>query len=58
VASALPVKLLIPLFICFLPGIFVSALGPPYFQFIQTVGETVTRSRNLPLPSPPSNPLP
>jgi tight adherence protein C len=33
-AQALPVKLVFPLVICFLPGIFVSTLGPVFMQFI------------------------
>lgn len=36
-AAALPVKLLFPLIICFLPGIFVAALGPTAWQFFQFV---------------------
>lgn len=34
-AQALPVKLVFPLVICFLPGIFVSTLAPVLFQVIQ-----------------------
>lgn len=34
-ATALPVKRLIPLFICFLPGIFVWALGPSFYQLFR-----------------------
>jgi tight adherence protein C len=56
-AAALPVKLLIPLFICFLPRIFVAALGPPYYQFFQ-MADSVIRTRSLPPPSSPSQPLP
>ena len=33
-AEALPVKLVFPLVICFLPGIFVITLGPTFHQFI------------------------
>lgn len=36
-ASALPVKLIFPLVICFLPGIFVTTLGPIFLQFIHLV---------------------
>ncbi len=36
-AQALPVKRLVPLAICFLPGIFVWALGPSFAQFFQFV---------------------
>jgi pilus assembly protein TadC len=41
-AAALPVKLLFPLIICFLPGIFVAALGPVVWQFFQFI-DAVTR---------------
>ena len=34
-AQALTVKLVFPLVICFLPGIFVSTLGPTFLQFIK-----------------------
>jgi tight adherence protein C len=33
-AQALPVKLIFPLVLCFLPGIFVTTLGPTFLQFI------------------------
>lgn len=36
-AMSVPVKLLFPLIICFLPGIFVAAAGPPFFQILQTL---------------------
>jgi pilus assembly protein TadC len=35
VAAALPVKLLFPLVICFLPGILVATLGPTFYQIFQ-----------------------
>lgn len=41
-AQALPVKLVFPLVICFLPGIFVSTLGPVFLQFID-LAEGMTR---------------
>lgn len=41
-AQALPVKLVFPLVICFLPGIFVSTLGPVFLQFID-MAEGMTR---------------
>lgn len=41
-AAQLPVKLLFPLIICFLPGIFVASLGPIVHQFIQLV-DSITR---------------
>jgi tight adherence protein C len=42
-AQALPVKLVFPLVACFLPGIFLSTLGPVLFQMIQ-VADSVLRS--------------
>ncbi len=36
-AQALPVKLVFPLVICFLPGIFVTTLGPAFQQFAETL---------------------
>lgn len=43
-AQALPVKLVFPLVICFLPGIFVSTLGPVFLQFID-LADGMTRGR-------------
>lgn len=34
-SQSLPVKLVFPLVICFLPGIFVGTLGPAFHQFFQ-----------------------
>lgn len=42
-AQALPVKLVFPLVICFLPGIFVSTLAPVIYQMI-LVADSVVRS--------------
>lgn len=42
-AQALPVKLVFPLVICFLPGIFVSTLAPVIYQMIE-VANSVVRS--------------
>lgn len=42
-AQALPVKLVFPLVICFLPGIFVSTLAPVLFQMVE-VADGVLRS--------------
>lgn len=42
-AQALPVKLVFPLVICFLPGIFVSTLAPVLFQMV-SVADGVLRS--------------
>jgi tight adherence protein C len=41
-AQALPVKLVFPLVACFLPGIFLSTLGPVIYQMIQ-VADSVMR---------------
>ncbi len=41
-AQALTVKLVFPLVICFLPGIFVSTLGPTFLQFLKLT-ESLTR---------------
>ena len=43
-AQSLPVKLVFPLVLCFLPGIFVWTLGPAAYQFIQVL-DSVLRSR-------------
>jgi pilus assembly protein TadC len=40
-ASALPVKLMFPLIICFLPGIFVVTLGPTFYQFFQLIDQVI-----------------
>jgi tight adherence protein C len=37
-AQALPVKLVFPLVICFLPGIFISTLAPVIYQMTQVAG--------------------
>ncbi len=42
-AQALPVKLVFPLVVCFLPGIFVSTLAPVLFQMVD-VANGVLRS--------------
>lgn len=34
-AQALPVKLVFPLILCFLPGLFVTTLGPAFLQFVR-----------------------
>jgi len=43
-AQSLPVKLVFPLMVCFLPGIFFSTLGPVISQFVDVV-DTVVRRR-------------
>ena len=44
-AQSVPVKLTFPLVICFLPGIFVTTLGPTFHQFFQ-LAENVIRDIN------------
>ncbi len=46
-AAAMPVKLLFPLIICFLPGIFIAALGPAFYQFFQLI-DSLNRTRGGP----------
>jgi tight adherence protein C len=41
-AQALTVKLVFPLVLCFLPGIFVATLGPVFLQFIK-LADSLTR---------------
>ena len=36
-AQALPVKLVFPLVLCFLPGIFIWTLGPAFYQFFEVI---------------------
>ena len=44
-AQALPVKLVFPLVICFLPGIFVSTLAPVIYQMIEVAGGVLRAGR-------------
>ena len=44
-AQALPVKLVFPLVICFLPGIFVSTLAPVIYQMIEVAGGVLRSGR-------------
>ena len=46
-AMALPVKMLFPLVLCFLPGIFLSVLGPTFYQVFQMF-DALNRSRGRP----------
>jgi tight adherence protein C len=43
-AYSLPAKLVFPLVLCFLPGIFVWTLGPAFYQFLQVLN-TVMQQR-------------
>lgn len=43
-AQALPVKLVFPLVICFLPGVFLSTLAPVLYQMVQ-VADSVLRGQ-------------
>ncbi len=43
-AASLPIKLLFPLVICFLPGLFVAVLGPALYQVFQFMDQ-VSRNR-------------
>jgi tight adherence protein C len=45
-AMALPVKLMFPLVICFLPGLFVWTLGPVFLQFFQ-IADSLVRTRSF-----------
>ena len=45
-ANALPVKRVIPLVICFLPGLFVWTLGPAFVQLFQ-MADAFIQMRNF-----------
>ncbi len=45
-ALSLPVKRVVPLVVCFLPGLFVWAMGPFFVQLFQ-LADTFTRVRNF-----------
>jgi len=47
-AATLPVKLLFPLVICFLPGLFVVTLGPTFHQFFQAADAVINTGRPRP----------
>jgi tight adherence protein C len=40
-AQSLPVKLVVPLVLCFLPGIFLSTLGPVIYQMIEVANNVL-----------------
>ncbi len=42
-AMAVPVKLLFPLIVCFLPGIMIAALGPILYQIVQALESVIGR---------------
>jgi len=44
-AQALPVKLVVPLVICFLPGVLVTALGPVLQQLIKVADSVIRTAR-------------
>lgn len=41
IAMAVPVKLLFPLIVCFLPGIMIAALGPILYQIVQALDSVI-----------------
>jgi tight adherence protein C len=41
IAQSLPAKVVVPLVVCFLPGIFVWTLGPAIHQFVQLVEQVL-----------------
>jgi tight adherence protein C len=43
-AMAVPVKLLFPLIICFLPGIMIASLGPILFQIVEVLDQFLGNS--------------
>jgi len=45
IAQTVPVKLTFPLVICFLPGIFVTTLGPTFYQFFQLAENVIRRGQ-------------
>lgn len=55
IANTLPVKLLFPLVICFLPGLFVATLGPTFYQFFQ-FADTIIQNRAIPAETAPQGP--
>ena len=40
-AQSLPVKLVFPLMICFLPGIFLITLGPAFLEFVNLADQII-----------------
>ena len=52
-AQALPSKLVFPLVICFLPGVFIATLGPAFSEFLQETERFVPSQRAPALDSSP-----
>lgn len=44
-AMTIPIKLLFPLVVCFLPAIFVFAIGPAFYQIAQTIDTLIAPYR-------------
>jgi pilus assembly protein TadC len=42
-AHSLPVKLVFPLVLCFLPGIFVWTLGPAFYKFLELIDQVMRK---------------
>lgn len=47
-AQALPVKLVFPLVLCFLPSMFVTTLGPALYQMVRVLNLSTLRGAPLP----------
>lgn len=47
-AQALPAKLVFPMVLCFLPGIFAWTMGPAFYQFLQVV-DGILKSSGSPI---------
>lgn len=47
-AQALPVKLVFPLVLCFLPSVFITTLGPALYQLVKVLNLSTLRGSPLP----------
>ncbi|MCP9442422.1 MAG: type II secretion system F family protein [Nitrospira sp.] len=47
-AQALPVKLVFPLVLCFLPSVFITTLGPALYQLIKVLNLSTFRGSSFP----------
>jgi tight adherence protein C len=47
-AQALPVKLVFPLVLCFLPSVFITTLGPVLYQLVKVLNLSTLRGSPLP----------